>query len=607
MRALRERGAVLAVLWLLPVGGPVASAQEPQPEPAVEGSEPAAQPEPAEVVEPAIEPQPEPVVEGSEPAAQPEPAIEPQPEPAVAGADPEVLRKNLLALWSSDVGERRAAIAALGETRDQRVVPVLGEFLRDRDPPLRMAAIVALGKVAGPASEDLLWKMLFWRASLPEERKAVLHALAEHGTDRAADLLDDLGRQLPGEYGELARTIAAERFPERLAWRRALESGDRSVLAEQPADAELVELLARLSEWRVPAGRAGAAEALARLEDLRAVPALATAARSGPVKVRLAAIGALGKLASVESAHALAELVRPPSPVGQAEQEAAVRALVAHDSPAAAALLFELSFVSGEEIERWGLSGEVDALLGRRLAERMKSRASPTTSPAAEVELLLDIRQRSSTARLRAAVERAGALQAGVLPALVPLLDDQSVSSSALEALGRYQGTEGVRILAAFSVRSSGSMELRERAIRIVASHTELDVAPLMLEMFRRMEDENLRRVLAREMVLRYPDVASQHGLDRLERDRRGLVPMMLVGAAHGAANMWLLSEVSAPGEDKIMVLPALGGAILGAGTPLLLTLGKEIKPSESLWVGTLGLWGITEGLFLAAAMDRHK
>jgi HEAT repeat protein len=509
-------------------------------------------------------------------------------------------------LWSPDVTARKSALDALAATGDFRVVAILGEFLRDREPVLRRAAIDGLGKIPGPESEDLLWNVLYWKGSLPEERKAVLFALAGHGTDRAADLLFDLGRELPDGYRELAMTLAEDRFPARVAWRRALESGDKAALAENPGDGELAELLVRLSESRVPAGRVEAIAALARLGDERAIRPLVAESESESGRVRSASIAALGQFRTPESTYALARMIGPGSKHSLAEQGEALKALVAHDNELAAALALELSFLAGDEIRASGMQGDVEALLHRRLAERMAARASQESNAAAEVELLLDLRVRGLTGRVRSAIGRAGELQANVVPALEPLLSDPSVAPDVVEALGRYSGKRGLKALAVLSVRPTAGREIRERAIGLVGARADVDVSPLLLEMYARMDDEELKLAVARLLNQRYPDLAHEKGLDRVELDRRGLIPMMLVGAAHGAVNIWLLSEVSAPGDDKIMALPALGGAILGAGTPLLLTLGDEVKPVESVWVGTMGLWGMTEGALLAAALNRE-
>ncbi len=599
---------------------PPETGESTQPGPTDQPVPPTQPPETGESAQPGPTDPPVPPKEASgqsEVPASPEPdvSVEPsEPSEPVAPLDVPVaavpmgneeLRTHLLALWSSDVAEKRDALEALAGSRDARIVPVIGEFLSDGDPVLRIAAVAGLGKIPGPASEDLLCTMLLGRSSSLDEKKAVLLALAAHGTDRAADLLYDLRQELPGELQDVASSLMDERFPERAAWRRALASGNAEALAERPGDAELAELLVRLSESRVPAARADAAAALVRLGDLRAVPALAEAARTGPARVRLAAIEALGGLRCAESSHVLAQFAAPGSPLSPAEKAASIRALLAHDNEVAASLMFELTFVAAGTIQAAGLPLEVDALLHRRLPERMAERASDTTSAGTEVELLLDLRQKESTARVKAAVRRAGELKADVVPALVPFLSDRAIAPEAVEALGRYSGAAGLKPLAALSIRPTATRELRERAIDLVGNRQGLDVSPLLLEMYARMEDEEHKRMVARLLTQRYPEVAGQKGLDKLERDRRGLVPMMLVGAAHGAANMYLLSEVSAPGDDKIMFLPAMGGAILGAGTPLLLTLGDEVKPFESLWVGTMGLWGMTDGVLLALALDR--
>jgi HEAT repeat protein len=230
-----------------------------------------------------------------------------------AADDPRALRLATLPLLErlddADRSIRLAALRALGALRDPRAIPALVRIASEQTIELRTAAIDALGSPAMGTATALTTLVRFSRQRLPDElaRHADL-ALGEIATPAAvAALIAALGAPpVPREAKlgllqagrtavEALESVVAHGTPSGAALAAALlgEIGDRR------ATATLSDAIA-LSESGAAVVRV-AIEALGRLRDPAAVPALARAAEALQADVRLQAFAALTALCDPRS------------------------------------------------------------------------------------------------------------------------------------------------------------------------------------------------------------------------------------------------------------------------------------------------------------------
>jgi HEAT repeat protein len=177
----------------------------------------------------------------------------------------------LMALAKKDDGGF-GAISALGEIGDARAVPLLIDFVRQKDPsgqPARCfwASVESLGNLHATEAVPVLLEYI--------EQLPVIEALEQIGDARAVEPL----RQLVASKGKIEKT-GVENDPkdmqERLAAARialaSLDPDDRIArLCELLTDASLGEFQRRSVEW-----------CLGRRPDPRAIPFLAKAVKSDP-------------------------------------------------------------------------------------------------------------------------------------------------------------------------------------------------------------------------------------------------------------------------------------------------------------------------------------
>jgi len=518
---------------------------------------------------------------------------------------PAVLRPLLLDLYASTDAQKVDAIHRLAETRDLRLAPVLETLARrHKSASVRVAAIHALGFLPDPGVADLLRLLAMAQSKPGRDRRAALQALANHGNNEAADLLYDLRQELPPDLGKEAVALLVEKYPSRLAYRRALYDGRTDVVEAREQDGELAELLAALFDPALSARRTTAAMALAALGDPRAIPALEVALTDSSKVVRLTAVSALEFLPHPAASHALARGVADPR-LNTSERARCARALMTHDNKLAATLAFDLAWRHRNLFQEHGLDEEVQELAARRLPDRVVARLSEDRGPGAgaDLEILLDLLQEDSHLRRLEAVRRAGVQQADVLPALLPELRRRGMKSEAVAAVGEYRKPPARLALAAFALDPSNAETLRRQAVEALAKQPDQPAAEEVIRVYRGSSDEEFKRFVVLTLMHHHPAAAERAGLTDVVIDRSGLVPMMLGCGVHGAIGMVLLSDAANPSEEKITFLPAMGGAIIGAGAPLVLTLGEEVTPAQAFWVTSGGAWGLTQGALLGVAL----
>jgi HEAT repeat protein len=234
-----------------------------------------------------------------------------------AAADPQALRLATLPLLErlddADHSIRLAALRTLGALRDPRAIPALVRIASEQTIELRTAAIDALGAPAMGTAAALATLVRFSRQRPPDE-------LARH-----ADLA--LGEiATPAAVAALVAALAAPPVPEEAklgllhAGRAAVEALEGVVGHGTPSSAVLAAaLLGEIGDRRATATLSDAIaspesgavvvrvaiEALERLRDPSAVPALARAAESAPADLRLQAFAALTALCDPRSVAVL--------------------------------------------------------------------------------------------------------------------------------------------------------------------------------------------------------------------------------------------------------------------------------------------------------------
>lgn len=202
---------------------------------------------------------------------------------------------------------RKFVVEALGNTRDERVVPVLGELCEDEDPNLGASSIEALARVGGSRAEEALRKQL--------QSPRVFHKMA------ALDGLDRLGAQVPWE--ELA-PLLDDKMVRRVALR---------LLGRSASPAAVMPLMAGLTEPSEHVQR-NAAQALDQLQSasIDAMHTLRDQIKTIPPQARegLVSLGGEGDLAARQAAIGLLLLARDPSGVHGVVSLAAAEALPGH-------------------------------------------------------------------------------------------------------------------------------------------------------------------------------------------------------------------------------------------------------------------------------------
>jgi HEAT repeat protein len=336
---------------------------------------------------------------------------------------PEPLRQALLGTHSPLAEDRVAALRALLDVVDPRALPRLLELLEDDDSRVRCQATEAIGRLGVNGREaDASLATLLSSDPAAAVRQCALLGLARIGGDLALEsLLAFLGAAGAGEVEDavdaLGRLGRIEAVP---AVVPHLESSEPSLVRT------VVRALSRIGpggaaqvrpylDSSSAATRCAAASVLANLESLEDDARLRRMARqdSNP-RVRLCALGALGRLGDAASVQRLADLIGSAEPelraaaaeaLGVAATGSAIRALIrsltafhADDTPnpAQAALLrvgaparaaLEEALPSGPPLRR-ALVAETLGLLGDPDASWSLERAALDTDPTVRAAAL---------------------------------------------------------------------------------------------------------------------------------------------------------------------------------------------------------------------------
>jgi HEAT repeat protein len=199
-----------------------------------------------------------------------------------AARDPRASVPLLAHVADSDRGVREATLGALGVLGDKRVLPALLRQLAEGAPEPRGEAIDALARLGDAGAAPALIGLSRRRPRDETARRAAF-ALGVLATPEAVDALLTLAREPPG--------------------------ADDVRLALERAGAAAVPRLCRELEAGTPTSARLAAEALGRIGDRRATAALVTAAARGRTGTTASALEALRRLADPAAVPALARLV----------------------------------------------------------------------------------------------------------------------------------------------------------------------------------------------------------------------------------------------------------------------------------------------------------
>jgi HEAT repeat protein len=251
-------------------------------------------------------------------------------------------------------------VAALGTVEGAEAEAALVQALRDDDPRVLQAAVIALGPDASDkAARTLARAATTWRdpslnqarqsaldvlVAMDDEIIAIVFAEALAKDDQREHLNDtdenDLRRLFDRDKGP-ASEVLADRLAERLS------------LGDAPARNRAHQVLVTLGGVAVPplvdalsdpARRQSACAALAAIRDTRAVPALVSSLQRGDQATRALAASTLGAIRDPRALEALAEAAKDPAPeVRDAALDALDRLGTVADLLGAAALADSLS------------------------------------------------------------------------------------------------------------------------------------------------------------------------------------------------------------------------------------------------------------------------
>jgi HEAT repeat protein len=264
--------------------------------------------------------------------------------------DPRALAAVATALAHDTPGVRAAAVRALAHASEEDAQPGLAKACTDADPWVRYHAARSLGHFSNPRARDALVALAIHDA-MPPVRIAAVEALAALGDADAlaalCPLADDPdpavaapalvalgGARDHGTLDALRSALVHEDRVRRLAAMRAL--------ARRADPASLKDIVAAAHQSTDPEEREQAMDALAALDDERAVAALADLGREPrrcslvvdvlgrlpkdrvrwlrpslhheDVAVRFAVIEALGRMRHREASSLLAEALEDPAP-----------------------------------------------------------------------------------------------------------------------------------------------------------------------------------------------------------------------------------------------------------------------------------------------------
>ena len=419
--------------------------------------------------------------------------------------------RELAELGSTVVARRARAARALGSMgARERVLPqLLASLETEGSVEVRAAILEALARRADPMAIDALASRL--RTAGEADREGLLRALGAIDDPRAVSLLLD---RLCEERGAP------------LAIELVVEHGERAVPG----------LLAHLSDAECAVG---AARALGRIGDPRAVAGLAGLAAHGDEAPRIAAVEALRALGDAAGREAVLALLDDPRPHVEAAALGALEVLGAGQDAERVAPLCEASDAS-VRAAAWGARIALDP-----------AGAADALEALAEDDALVRSAIRAALVRTRSPALR---------EALARLAPEDAEALSALAALEDGAGIDALVALA----RSLDRDLALGLALRRWPAHASRDEALATLT------NAPLARALARDPSVRQWARAAIASADRAERIRGAYAIAALGDAALGDAVLSALDRERDPG--------ALGALAVAARSLHLAVPGRTVS-----------------------------
>ncbi len=526
-------------------------------------------------------------------------------------AGPLETSKALALLVAGEPPQRVEALRVLGTSGDPRVAPVLLSWAYSVEPECRLEAVRSLGKLGGILAEQALLglarKSLRSAGALSEEAKAQLEGLALLGTPVSARFLLGLA---------LARTDVSAFATQLLEQHHAAYWAEaKRILGSVPAaspttgpDGDVATLLQWLYSGTTPELRMAAALALAATRDARAIPVLESMLQEGPSELKRVAMQALQKWDIPEASLALSICAENGE---MSLRKGCLESLFDHHSKEATWLLVELEWQASAYFTV-PMSEALRARFFEQEPDLASARYLPDGGDAAQmqVDVFALLATAGSLQRQKVALTRSIELGPDVVPLVVYMAKSgpKSLRRVAMDALAKRADASGWSAMSDLALSPVLSSEDRIDVVKIMGSQNNPEPARMLIPVASKTGDEAVRQAIRDTLKAHHPELLPKKGeeasgalaplSDKSIPDRSGVPWLAGVGALHGAAAMGLM------GADGATVLPALGGAVLGATLPLWLTMNDpRVLPEHALWTFSTGTWALAETALLATGL----
>lgn len=504
-------------------------------------------------------------------------------------------------------------INSIGVRRDSEAVDLLTARLQDQDPEVAAAAAVALGHIGNAAASKSL--RLALKEAAPKVRSAVAEGcvlcaerllLDKGDTASAVEIYDEVRKaEVPKQrILEATRGSILARKPEEgiALLLEQFQSPDKSLFqialstAREFPGNKIDEALAAELARAKPEQAALVILAMADRKETVLLPAVLKAAEAGPKQVRLAAIGALGRVGNATCVSSLLEVALDADPdlaqaaktaLGDLPGESVDKDIVARIPKAEGKsypLLIEL--VGQRRID--AIADLLKAVSHSDKAVRNAALASlGTTVPAKSLSVLvtlvvtpkhaedLPVAQLAlKTACIRmpdreaCAGELASALDGASGPTKIALM----------EILSEVGGTKALQTLAAAA--KSTDPQLQDTSSRLLGGWDSIDAAPVLLDLAKTAPGEKYQVRALRG----YISIARRFAMPEPQRAQ---MCEQAFAVARQSAEKKLLLEVAKkyPSLDmlKVAVKVAQIPELKNDATPVVLAVAQKVGPTPEV------------------------
>jgi HEAT repeat protein len=214
------------------------------------------------------------------------------------------------AITGEPISTREKAAEALEVLGNDKAVKQLVSFLKDPDKPVRERVVLALEKIGATSDKNIKELVAGLKDGDPYVRKGTITALTDPQNGIGPKLgvvkaIVDLMKSEGGARGPGGDVLGDPKF------------------VQNGANQESVPLLLTQLQDKDEGVRAGAADALGKIGDPRAVPVLITLMHKDTAGVRRVAIGSIALIADKSGEDALKEAIQNPNDDSEARAQAA--------------------------------------------------------------------------------------------------------------------------------------------------------------------------------------------------------------------------------------------------------------------------------------------